>query len=151
LRAFRIGDRRWPLFDGTGAARFGGRWNSPGMAAIYASTSFACAMLERLAQTGTGRIPKDQVAVVIDIPDALTIEHAPFDHAIPPLPLNDSRAFGDRWLIEQRSIVLTVPSAVSPYDRNLLINPAHPDCGRISCSEPELVVWDRRLFREVER
>ena len=55
-------------------------------------------MLERLAQTGTGRIPKNQVAVVIDIPDEFRIEHAPFDHAVPPLPLNESRGFGDRWL-----------------------------------------------------
>jgi RES domain-containing protein len=108
-------------------------------------------MLERLAQTGTGRIPKNQVAVVIDIPNDLTIEHAPFDHAIPALPLNDSRAFGDRWLAEQRSVVLTVPSAVSPYERNLLINPAHPDCGRISYREPEPVLWDQRLFRDGER
>src|SRR5262245_43610155 len=120
------------------------------MVVIYASTSFACALLERLAQTGTGRIPKNQGAAVIDIPDDRTIEHAPFDYAIPPLPLNDSRVFGNLWLSERRSVVLTVPSVVSRYDRNLLINPAHPDFDRISCGEPEPVVWDQRLFRKVE-
>jgi RES domain-containing protein len=120
------------------------------MAAIYASTSFACAMLERLAQTGTGRIPKNQVGVAIDVPDDVRIERAPFDHAVPPLRLNESRTFGDRWLAKQRSLVLTVPSVFSRYDRNVLINPAHADFVRVSCSEPEPVVWDQRLFREVE-
>lgn len=150
MQAYRIADRRWPIFDGTGAALYGGRWNSPGSAAIYASTSFACAILGRLAQTGTGRIPKNQVAVVIGIPDDLRIEHAPFDHTTALPRLMESRAYGDRWLAEHRSVVLTVPSAASRCDRNVVINPAHPDFVRVSCSAPEPVVWDQRLFREAE-
>jgi RES domain-containing protein len=145
LRAFRIADRRHPIFDGTGAALYGGRWNSPGEPVIYASASHACAMLERLAQTGTGRIPRSQVLVVIDIPDEVPIEHAAMEQ-VPLLP--ESRGFGDGWLAERRSVVLTVPSAVARHDRNVLIDPAHPDFARIRCGEPEPVRWDQRLFRQ---
>jgi RES domain-containing protein len=146
LRALRIADRRHPVFDGTGAALYGGRWNSPGRPVIYASASHACALLERLAQTGTGRIPQNQVAVMIDIPDEVPIEHAAMEEA-PLLP--ESRRFGDRWLAEGRSAVLTVPSAVARHDRNVLINPAHPDFARIACGEPEPATWDQRLFRQL--
>lgn len=38
-----------PLWDGTGAALVGGRWNSPGRPVIYGSLSYSCAMLEMLA------------------------------------------------------------------------------------------------------
>jgi RES domain-containing protein len=145
LRAFRIADRRYPLADGTGAALHGGRWNSPGRRVIYASASHACALLERLAQTGTGRIPRNQVAVVIDIPDDLALEEAAF---VRPPPMPQSRAFGDGWLTERRSVILSVPSLVSRHDRNLLINPEHPEFARIRFGAPEPVIWDPRLFRD---
>ena len=48
MRIYRIADRRHPIWDGTGAALVGGRWNSPGHPAIYGSLSHACAMLEIL-------------------------------------------------------------------------------------------------------
>lgn len=107
-------------------------------------------MLERLAQTGTGRMPSNQVSVVIEIPDDLKIEHAPLDHTSAPLLLRESRAVGDRWLAGRRSAVLTVPSVVAPHDRNVVINPAHPEFVRIACSDPEPVVWDPRLFSRGE-
>ena len=146
MRAFRIADRRHPVFDGTGAALYGGRWNSPGRPVIYASASHACAMLERLAQTGTGRLPRNQVVVVIDVPDEVAIEHAAMER---PPRQPESRRFGDRWLAERRSAVLTVPSAVARHDRNVLINPAHADFARIACGEPEPVQWDQRLFGQL--
>jgi RES domain-containing protein len=103
LRAYRIADRRYPIFDGTGAALHGARWNSPGRRVIYAAASFAGAMLERLAQTGTGTMPKNQYAVVIDVPAEVEIEEVePAD--VPGRDLPDqrtSRAYGDAWLTER--------------------------------------------------
>ena len=61
LRAYRIADSRRPIFDGTGAAALGGRWNSPGRRVIYASETCAGALLEKLAHTNIGRVPNSQV------------------------------------------------------------------------------------------
>jgi RES domain-containing protein len=47
IRVYRIADERHAIWDGTGAALVGGRWNSPGRPVIYGSLSYACAMLER--------------------------------------------------------------------------------------------------------
>jgi RES domain-containing protein len=41
---------------------------------------------------------------------------------------------------------MLVPSAVLPAERNILINPAHPDFGRIEVGKPENHALDQRLF-----
>ena len=72
--AYRIGSRRHPIFDGAGAAEYGARWNSPGRPVIYAAGSRSLAMLEQLAHTETGRLPRDQAFIEITIPDSVSIE-----------------------------------------------------------------------------
>jgi RES domain-containing protein len=39
-----------------------------------------------------------------------------------------------------------VPSVVARFDRNVLINPAHPEFRHIAATLHEPVFWDRRLF-----
>lgn len=151
MRIYRIADQRHPIWDGTGAALLGGRWNSPGRLAIYGSLSSACAMLELLAHAGIGRIPDTQQIVTAEVPDqeALIERHDPVS-----LPdgwdaedSGSARRFGDDWLRSQRSLVLVVPSVVARLEFNAVVNPAHPDFPRVRVSAPESVIWDRRLFR----
>jgi RES domain-containing protein len=127
----------------------GGRWNSPGLGVIYASLSYAGAMLECLAHAGIGRVPRTHVAVEIAIAGAVAVERyeesslpVGWDHA----DLRVARAFGDAWIRGLRTAVLVVPSVVARREGNVLINPRHPDFGNIVASAPEPVVWDARLF-----
>lgn len=149
MRAFRVADRRFSLFDGTGARLLGGRWNSPGSSVIYAAETFSGALLEVLVHANLGRVPKTHAFVEITIPDVVTIESL----ARPDLTGWDaqdqevSRAFGDKWIFEKRSAVLLVPSLVtSGRERNVLINPEHADFPKITASQPQDVQWDKRLF-----
>jgi RES domain-containing protein len=150
MRAFRIADRRHPIFDGTGARLVGGRWNSPGHPLIYTSETYAGALLEVLVHANIGRVPETQAWIAIEIPDAVSREVITSEQ-VSGWDADDqraSRAAGDRWLEERRSAVLLVPSLVSGgLERNVLINPAHPDCVAIAVSGPYEVRWDRRLFR----
>ena len=58
-----------------------------------------------------------------------------------------SRTFGDRWLEERRTAVLLVPSRVTRgRERNVLVNPEHPEFSQVTASAPEPVLWDGRLF-----
>ena len=148
LRAYRIADSRHPIFDGTGAAALGGRWNSPGRRVIYASETYAGALLEKLAHTNIGRVPNSQVYVDIEIPEGVDIEI--LNSAI--LPGWDqvqrlSRVYGDAWYDEQRSAVLLVPSIITRVERNVVINENHPAFPKIKASTPRPVIWDERLFR----
>jgi RES domain-containing protein len=150
LTAYRIADSRHPIFDGAGALLIGGRWNSSGCPVIYAAASYAGAMLERLVHAGTGRIPKNQKAIVITIPARVSREEWAADQLSQGWDSEDniaSRAFGDTWLHQKRSAVLLVPSVIAKYEKNVLINPAHPDFKWIVASSPQEVIWDARLFK----
>jgi RES domain-containing protein len=74
LLIYRIADERHPIWDGTGAALIGGRWNSPGQPVIYGSLSYSCAMLEILAQANIGRKPKTHQFVIAQVPEGVSVE-----------------------------------------------------------------------------
>jgi RES domain-containing protein len=151
MRAFRIADRRFPLFDGSGARLTGGRWNSPGRSVIYAAETYAGAVLEVLVHANLGRLPRSHGWIEITIPHGVSVETV----SAVTVPRWDSqdlsatRAFGDAWLEERRSAVLLVPSFVTRgRERNVLINPQHRQFGAIKASRPRDVAWDDRLFQQ---
>jgi RES domain-containing protein len=147
LRAFRIADVRHPIFDGTGAMLHGARWNSPGRRVIYASETYAGALLEILVH-GSGGVPPSQGYIEIEIPAGLSIEEIA-QEALPgwdSASFETARAFGDRWYDQRRTPVLMVPSVVTRVERNILINQEHPDFARIKAGRPLPVRWDRWLW-----
>jgi RES domain-containing protein len=109
-------------------------------------------MLEKLVHTN-GRMPKHQVCVVFEAPDSVKIASLePKD--IPGWAAADmaaSRKAGDAWLETARTVVLRVPSVVFDVERNVLINPGHPDFRRFRVAGIEPVRWDERLFTETPR
>jgi len=147
--AWRITKVRYSPYDGTGAMLVGARWSSTGRPVIYASETFAGAILERLVHALRPRtLPGPHHAVRIEVPDdcieSLEAEDLPeWDARDSPAAL----AYGDRWLDEEGSAVLLVPSVPSrPIGKTVMINPHHPDAARIAVSEPFPVPWDERLF-----
>jgi len=147
VRAFRIADMRHTIFDGTGAMLHGARWNSPGRRIVYASESYAGALLEILAHA-SGGVPRSQGYIEIEIPAGLSIEEVvPEDlpHWGSP-SFATARAFGDRWYDERRTPVLLVPSVATRIERNILMNQEHPDFVRIRATGPLPVRWDERLW-----
>lgn len=148
MRLYRIADARFVPESGEGARLYGARWNSPGRAVIYACTTYAGAMLEKLVHTGR-QIPKNQVCVVFEIPEELPTTILD-PNTVPGW--NDegyaaSRRAGDAWLLAAQTVILLVPSVVFDIERNALINPVHPDMRRIHVLSIEPVRWDDRLFR----
>jgi RES domain-containing protein len=147
VRLYRIADARFQPESGGGARLYGGRWNSPGRAVIYASTTYAGAMLEKLVHTGR-QIPKHQVCVTFDSPDDLSVTTLDVK-AISSWSDEDyrvSRQAGDAWLIAAQTAILLIPSVVFDVERNALINPAHADMPRIRVVGIEPIRWDDRLF-----
>ncbi len=149
LAAYRIGDPDglYPIFDATGSTIATGRWNTAGSPVIYSSEHYSTALLEKLVR-GSGHLPPNQHFVRISIPRGVSYEI----FAVPALPGWDtmpatvSKSYGELWCRERRSAILLVPSVVARLDRNVLINPAHPDFALIEASLHEPVFWDRRLF-----
>lgn len=118
--------------DGMGAALAGGRWSPRGKPVVYASCNASTALLELLAQTG-GMLPTAGRLhlVTLDLPDDLyESAHVP---APPPgwgelgREPRATVAIGAKWLAAQEQLAMRVPSALSPLDFNVLLNPGHED------------------------
>lgn len=146
---FRIGSPAYPLLDGTGAAASDhARWNSRGRQVIYAAEHYATALLEKVAQLNTAKIPRSLVYVRIHLPPGASIEELrPAD--LPEWDSDarrDSQRFGDGWYDEQRSLILFVPSLAAPgIERNVLINQRHPEFAGVTASPAEPVRCHPRL------
>jgi RES domain-containing protein len=153
LSCFRIGDPNgaYPIFDATGSTIAPGRWNTSGSPMIYTSEHFSTALLEKLVH-GSGRLPPNQHYITVTIPRGLTYEmfSPPTLPGWDRMPATVSKAFGEQWCLERRSVILIVPSVVARLDNNILINPTHPEFQSLETSLHEPVFWDRRLFGVIE-
>ncbi len=153
MRAWRLVKRRYleGAFDGEGARRYGGRWNSPGRAVVYLGGTPAVAALEVMVHNARASLLDEQFVIVpVDVPDELVLD---LDTSVLPVGWHDptdtgaAAAVGDAWLDSAASVALRVPSAVTLLDSNLLLNPAHPDIARVTIGEPRAWRFDERLAR----
>ena len=119
--------------SGTGAWLVGGRWNPVGIHALYASENPALAMLEVLVHADVRDLPHTLFLVFIEIDDASPIRTVveadlPYDWRKPEhLEL---KRMGAEWLADPLLIGFHAPSAVLPVQRNLILNPGHPQFHR---------------------
>lgn len=149
LTAFRIGDPNgaFPIFDSEGARLSPARWNTLASPIIYTSEHYSTAMLEKLVHANTV-LPPNQHYIRITIPNGTSYEI--FQPAAHPgwdgKDENICKVFGARWHAEMRSALLLVPSIPARLERNILINPLHPDAKGITHELPEPVWWDERLY-----
>lgn len=147
LKAYRIGidSNLYPIFDGTGAKLYPGRWNA-NFPVIYSGENYSLAMLEKLVHSNTGDIPENQQWIEITIPVGTTYEVVT-NYSLPGWKEHlVSKAFGDNWLVSNRSCILIVPSAIAPVENNILFNESHPQFPLIHTSLNQPVLWDSRLF-----
>jgi RES domain-containing protein len=134
-------------WDGEGAKRFGGRWNSVGVPAVYTSATLALALVETLVHLSSSVLPAYS-AVPIEIEESLIVA---LDPLVLPAnwkdypPPRDTRAIGDQWVSEGRSAVLRVPSVVVPSEFNYVLNLAHPDFAAIKIGRALPFPFDPRL------
>lgn len=145
-------------FQGHGSSRYPGRWNQYGQSVAYASESRSLAVIEALAHVSDGvfrqalrktkyfhvpaTIPDDLGITVVTVADAGKI-HKNWNHTPSP---DELKVFGGHWLNGKKTPVLRVPSVIVPNEGNFIINPRHPDFGKIETGEPELFVFDPRLL-----
>jgi RES domain-containing protein len=56
-----------------------------------------------------------------------------------------SISYGKCWLVEERSALLRVPSVIVPEEDNVVVNPGHPDAGKIKSNKVRKFNYDQRF------
>lgn len=139
--------------DGGYGLFFNGRWNTVGWPVTYAATSPSLCVLEKLVHVEDPRLLPKLAMVFYEGPDDIAAE----SRALADLP-GDWRQrealtqqIGSAWLAGLDTALLFVPSAIVPIadgpDRNILINPRHPEAKNIRIARVEPFELEVRLFR----
>ena len=138
--------------SGRGAEKTGGRWNHKGTPLVYASVSRALACLETVVHLGGGHaLPLNRYLVQIrmgaelwDARAVLNREHVLGWDAEPAGRV--SMDWGTTWVRGKTTLLAEVPSVIVPEEPNILINPGHPDVGRIIALKIRRWTYDQRLW-----
>jgi RES domain-containing protein len=151
MRVWRVckAEHARTAFTGEGAILYAGRWHHAGTPVVYCSESRALAVLEQLVHLHRNRLPPHFVCFAVEIPegvaiDAVQIRNLPAQWRRQPGP-PELQEIGTRWAESGESVALEVPSAVVPKEHNVLLNPRHPDFGRLAIGDPEPFAFDERL------
>jgi RES domain-containing protein len=127
----------------------GGRWNSPGAAAIYAGLSPEMAAMEKLVHT-SDMLPKDLVLAMFELPSNEELYRRYVVDDLPDgwdaLPSSTAAiSIGDEFFLAASHLGLIVPSAVMPEAFNLVLNPTHPEFSAVTISIVRPFEFDSRL------
>lgn len=133
-------------FSGIGGLQVDGRWHSRGRLVVYTARSESLARLEALGHFNPLLAPK-LVLIEADLLDALvTIFSGTLPKGWNEVPDSGlARSVGDRWLRGASSAALAVPSIHAFSEKNVLINPAHPDFSRLTIKAPVTSAFDQPL------
>ena len=122
------------------ASEFGGRWTSEGKQVLYLSSSRALATLEVLLHLPPLMVPNDYCLTEIEVPDDnitnISADELPANWKNVPFP-RELKTIGDRFLKQQVSLLMRVPSPVIATEFNYLINVMHPDIKRVKILSKE--------------
>jgi RES domain-containing protein len=151
ITAWRIVKARYTddIFSGEGARLLGGRWNKIGHRVVYTAASVSLATLELLVTTPRAQLLSAFVISSCTFPEVLVDEidetQLPANWRDYPPP-SELQQLGNAWLLSGSSAVLSVPSAVTPEERNYLINPEHEHFRSVDVGSSRPFQIDLRLL-----
>ena len=149
ITAWRITKRKHAkdAFTGSGARKYGGRWNSPGTSIVYTSETQSLAVLEMLVHLEQPDLLQRYVLIGVTIDEAQIqkLDPSRLPRHWRASPSAELRAVGDEWASRNSSVALQVPSILVPAENNLLLNPAHTDFHKLIIGDPVSFAFDQRL------
>ena len=137
-------ERALDALSGEGARRYGGRWNPPGTAAVYAAESRALAVLETFVHFTLEARDMRFVLITLELPARARVER--HSGARPPRSLAASQGVGGAWLGGGDGLALVVPSVLVPQEKNYVLNVAHAQFAGVRIASTEPFSFDERLW-----
>ena len=136
--------------SGTGAKLFGGRWNEKGTALLYCSENISLAILEILVHFDGLTIPKNLEVLHLELNES-QIAKISLNKFIKIKKSQDAeyqfKKEGQKWINNEKSLALKVPSIITSNEFNILINPNHKNFKLLKVKKREKLELDERLFK----
>lgn len=132
---WRLCREEYADLSGIGASLYGGRWNSSGHSVTYTASSLALALVEIIPGLRKNSVPKGFVSLYISINNTVSKREITLDE----FPRNWEKEktqnwfieTGDQWIQDKKELLLVVPSVIIPEEKNILINPHHPEIEKV--------------------
>jgi RES domain-containing protein len=153
MKAYRIGHKAFINdLEGTGARLYGGRWNPEGMPCIYASMHLSLALLEKFVHAQRPADMQEQAVIVFQWKDDLPLYTLELSKMKPDWATNTTYThwLGQQVLLSPRYAGLIVPSAIVPWEKNIVLNPLSPAFGSIVVDSPFDFEIDRRMIGKLQ-
>ena len=135
-------------FSGKGAEIYGGRFNTPGKKAVYASDHLSLSVLEMLVQVNNRERLQNYLCIPFELDEKYikTMSANDLPGGWDSIPYNSiSQEYGYMWLESKMTVALRVPSIVIPQEYNLILNPEHKHFNKLKIGKPIAVPLDRRI------
>lgn len=151
MEIYRITQKEYAEdLSGNGARLFGGRWNSEGFFALYASSSRSLALLETLAHTPAKMLDvRVYHLITLSVPDNIVTQKLSLKNLMPGWDAPDTRPFtkkiGDSFLTNKKELILEVPSVMMPEEINYVLNPLHKDMNQVKFVNKRRIYFDKRV------
>ncbi len=139
-------------FSGTGARLYGGRWNPVGSPGIYTSMHISLALLEKYVHAHARENMLRVALLSIEIDESRVNIFQTDDKLLKKSWVDDisySQWLGGQILSDPSIAAFSVPSAIIPTERNIILNPAAEQFGLIGFSDPVDFTTDFRLLSKL--
>lgn len=117
---------------------------------VYLGATPSVALVEFLVHIPVAAFPSETSIAIISLPNhsmiELTPKKLPAYWADFPFP-EEVAAIGTDWILGGETLCMKVPSAISPEDFNILLNPTHPDIKKVKIEEVKNYQINSRLLR----
>lgn len=149
MELFRLGNCKFSdNLSGEGARLYGGRWNSVGVSAVYFATTRALALLEVLVHLPPNLLPDNFCMSVFSIDatiEEIKRDNLPGDWNAFPFP-KKIQVLGDKFLKDQKNLLLKVSSAIIDGEFNIIMNPKHVKAKEMIFKHNASFSFDSRLL-----
>ncbi len=151
IRLYRISRNKYKDdLSGEGARLYGGRWNRPGVAALYTSEARSLALLELIVHFNSAAALKmDYVFITLGIEEEHIYNVELKDLPKDILSFNNTKLWDitDDLFYKKDIFAMRVPSVLVPQEFNVILNPNHKLVDIMKVVEVEAAILDDRLVK----
>lgn len=125
------------------------RWNPNEVEMIYTASSRSLACLENVVHRNQSGLSQLFNILTIECPDEIEIRWVHLNQLSENWTdfdqMSITQRIGEKWIKENASAILQVPSSIVNEEVNFLLNPKHQDFGQIKIVKTQPFVFDSRI------